>query len=146
MLGRGIFCLILIQPWSTMYSVILEPTLSSTMIWATVTHLFDWSTRDGLHSLPYVTERQLPVTLSPVNYRSFLAPPLLIHTEHCRPGTQHKSNGDALNQLANQFNPSDVQMLPLDSSSCFQHNQMEDKCLLNPLHVIILCLMVVTKC
>jgi len=46
-----------------------------------------------------------PMTLSPVHYCSFLGP-LLIDTDHCRPGTPHKSCsfGDGLTKSSSHHN------------------------------------------
>ncbi|ROI79356.1 Succinate--hydroxymethylglutarate CoA-transferase [Anabarilius grahami] len=78
----------------------------------------------GQPSLPTcLNEPWPPMTLSPVHRCSFLGP-LLIDTDHCRPGTPHKSCsfGDALTQSSSHHNLALVklaQILTLAHFSCF---------------------------
>ncbi|KAK3529736.1 hypothetical protein QTP86_000877, partial [Hemibagrus guttatus] len=64
------------------------------------------SDHTGQPSLPTcITEARPPKTLSPVHHCSFLGP-LFIDTDHCRPGTPHKSCsfGDVLIQWSSHHN------------------------------------------
>ena len=51
-----------------------------------------------------INEHLPPMTQSPVHWFSFLGP-LMIGTDHCKPGTPHKSSsfGDALTQLSSHI-------------------------------------------
>ncbi|ROI15141.1 PIH1 domain-containing protein 1 [Anabarilius grahami] len=80
------------------------------------------SDHTGQPSLPTCIN-VLSMTLSPVHHCSFLGP-LLIDTDHCRPGTPHKSCsfGDALTQSSSHHNLALIkpaQILTLAHFSCF---------------------------
>ncbi|KAK1880970.1 Sorting nexin-29 [Dissostichus eleginoides] len=87
----------------------------------------------GQPSLPLpLNEPPLPMTLSQVHQFSFLRP-LLVGTDHCRPGTPHKSCsfGDALTQSFSHHNLALVKVahiLTLTHFCCFQHINFETKC------------------
>ncbi|ROI16091.1 hypothetical protein DPX16_7144 [Anabarilius grahami] len=93
-----------------------SPLAFLTSTW--MARLLDRTTRASLRS-----PRVPPMTLSPVHHCSFLGP-LLIDTDHCRPGTPHKSCslGDALTQSSSHHNLVLVklaQILTLAHFSCF---------------------------
>jgi len=104
------------------WSAAVQPHTQQTAMHCVFWHLSIRTSINFLSNLSYssssvgsdhtINEPRPPMTLSPVHHCSFLGA-LLIDTDHCRPGTPHKSCsfGDALTQ-SSQFGPCQTRSNP----------------------------------